>query len=191
MDNFDSNAGDDKPSRLDRDRMYQFRPSLLVSKRYPRRSSANPPADESLGPSITKDGSDFSNVEEWIDTTNSHVVRGGKLTCTSFYVPILILLSIIVFAAIVIYTSIPTVKLSASNSILVLRILSEANTILLAVLASTALEYIQWTLTSRKFGSSLLAFLSLDSGTGVMKLFQLLMMRSWRHVDHKFWSAAR
>jgi hypothetical protein len=190
MNNFVSNTGNEKPSHLGRDGTYQFRPSLLVRKRYPRRSSANPPADESLGPSTTKDGSEFSNVEEWIDTANSHVVRGG-MTCAGLYVSILILLSITMFLAIIIYTSIPTVKLSASNSILVLRILSEANTILLTVLASTALEYIQWTLTSRKFGASLLAFLSLDNGTGVMKLFQLLKMQSWRHIDHKFWSAVR
>lgn len=43
------------------------------------------------------------------------------------------------------------------------RIFSEVNTILLAVLASNALEYIQWTLASRKFGASLPALLSLDN----------------------------
>ena len=88
-------------------------------------------------------GNDFSEGGEVMNTANSGKARNKTAIWTSLYAPILLVIAITVFIATVIYSSIPTLNVSASTSILVIRVLSEASTILLKTLVSVAFEYIQ------------------------------------------------
>ncbi|KAF9869964.1 hypothetical protein CkaCkLH20_12573 [Colletotrichum karsti] len=69
---------------------------------------------------------------------------------------------------------------SASNSILVLRVMTELCAIIMAGLVVVCVEDLQWALASRPQGISLLHFVGLDSGTGVWGLLRLLATAEWR-----------
>lgn len=77
---------------------------------------------------------------------------------------------------------------SSSNSILVLRILTELCAVILGALVIVVVEDLQWALASRPGGVSLLHFVGLDSGTGVWGLVRLLATADWRQ---KYSSAFR
>lgn len=69
---------------------------------------------------------------------------------------------------------------SQSNSLLVLRIMTELCAIVIAAIVVVVVEDLQWALASRPGGVSLLHFVGLDSGTGVWGLLRLLMTADWR-----------
>ncbi|KAF6800319.1 hypothetical protein CSOJ01_12205 [Colletotrichum sojae] len=70
---------------------------------------------------------------------------------------------------------------SQSNSLLILRIMTELCAIIIAAIVVVVVEDLQWALASRPGGVSLLHFVGLDSGTGVWGLLRLLMTADWRH----------
>lgn len=69
---------------------------------------------------------------------------------------------------------------SASNAILILRIMTEACALLLAALVMVVVEDLQWALASRPQGVDLLHFIGMDSGTGVWGLLRLLATADWK-----------
>ena len=73
----------------------------------------------------------------------------------------------------------PWLQSSQSHTILLLRILSEATSIGLAMLIGSALERLQWMLISRSRGLSFPILLSLESRTGVQGLLKLLFLHGF------------
>ncbi|KAK1624096.1 hypothetical protein BDP81DRAFT_484641 [Colletotrichum phormii] len=69
---------------------------------------------------------------------------------------------------------------SPSNSILILRVMTELCALVLAALVVVVMEDLQWALASRPGGVSLLHFVGLDAGTGVWGLLRLLATAEWR-----------
>ncbi|KAK1455718.1 hypothetical protein CMEL01_04478 [Colletotrichum melonis] len=69
---------------------------------------------------------------------------------------------------------------SPSNSILILRVMTELCALVLAALVVVVVEDLQWALASRPGGVSLLHFVGLDAGTGVWGLLRLLATAEWR-----------
>jgi hypothetical protein len=85
--------------------------------------------------------------------------------------------------------SILSVKLfsaSSSYSLFVLRVLSEVCTIVLGALSVTVIGNLQWALASRLNGIDLIRFLSLDAGTGLWSLLQLLVVSRWKNKPSSF-----
>ena len=80
---------------------------------------------------------------------------------------------------------------SASQSVLILRILSEACTILIWVLVTWAIEDLQWAFASRRSGIGALSFLALDSGTRIWGMLRLLFMESSLGRAHKTFGLIR
>lgn len=70
---------------------------------------------------------------------------------------------------------------SASNSLLSLRVLSEASTLLLVALGQNVLEEFKWALASRSNGMNLIHFVGLDIGTGLRGLLRLIKRSPWKY----------
>lgn len=104
-----------------------------------------------------------------------------------WWTPILLLLTVLVVMVTALYANGSVKSLmqnrffadSASNAILILRILTEACALLLAGLAVLVVEDLQWALASRPQGVSLLHFVGLDGGTGIWGLVRLLATADW------------
>ncbi|KAF2472238.1 uncharacterized protein BDR25DRAFT_203498, partial [Lindgomyces ingoldianus] len=80
---------------------------------------------------------------------------------------------------------------SSSQSLLVLRVLSEMCTVILYLLVLCIMEDLQWAFASRTNGVGLLGFLSLDAGTRVWGLLRLLCTRTRSPSPHRRYSFIR
>ena len=68
---------------------------------------------------------------------------------------------------------------SSQSRALLLRVLSEATGVFLTLLISSSLERLQWMLVSRRGGLSLPTLFSLEAGTGVIGMMQLMFSRGF------------
>ena len=110
----------------------------------------------------------------------------------SFYNPftaILLLLTTAISIFTAIYASGTTTTLlnvhffssSSSHSLLTLRILSEAITVLLWTLSLAVMDQLQWSLASRRDGVSLIQFIQLDLGVSFWGLLRLITQSPWKY----------
>ncbi|ORY16003.1 hypothetical protein BCR34DRAFT_598035 [Clohesyomyces aquaticus] len=83
------------------------------------------------------------------------------------------------------FTSVKFVHSSRSNSILVLRVLSEITSVFLGATIHSTFEVVQWVLISRPDGIRLPQFLSLQSSTGPLGLLVLALGRG---LPYSQWS---
>jgi hypothetical protein len=70
---------------------------------------------------------------------------------------------------------------SSSHSLLTLRILSEAITVLLWTLSLAVMDQLQWSLASRRDGVSLIQFIQLDLGVSFWGLLRLITQSPWKY----------
>jgi|SRR5579862_722530 len=72
-----------------------------------------------------------------------------------------------------------TASSNPSGAVIILRILSETTALLLGGLISFTFDIVVWTAASTRQGITIPTLLSLNAGTGIMGLFELLF---WRNV---------
>jgi hypothetical protein len=155
-------------------------------------------AKEPLCVSARRGKGQFPSGDQDQGTIRSRLSASKKSTGGWLYPFVLTTFSIAAFIVTIIYASPGSVHLtrrlftaSGSDSILVLRVLSEVQTLLLSASVARAFDSIQWSLVSRINGITLLSFLALDSGTGILSLFRLLRTPSWRGRSHIIWNFVR
>jgi hypothetical protein len=161
----------------------------------------NPPkflVKEPYGVSKLRDGGSFTSGDQDRDIIHRRLSASKKSTRDWLYPFALTTLSVAAFIVTMIYASPGSAYLtrrlltaSGTDSILVLRVLSEIHTLLLSASVARAFDSIQWSLASRINGITLLSFLALDSGTGILSLFRLVGTPSWRGRSHMIWSFVR
>jgi hypothetical protein len=124
----------------------------------------------------------------------NQTIHSNQSSCYNPFTILLLLLTtgISIFTAI--YASGTAKKLltvhffseSTSRSLLILRVLSEAITVLFWALGLAVMDQLQWSLASRPHGVSLMQFIQLDLGISFWGLLRLLKQSPWKYKSNAF-----
>ncbi|ORY13695.1 hypothetical protein BCR34DRAFT_254900 [Clohesyomyces aquaticus] len=168
-----------------------------------------PPADQDNVPEPDRNRADESQPEESTDRIDVELQRPQSWIRASSqgkhpswrrnesrgsFLMLLLSIAVVTFTTLYACRTSLTAKLfttSSSESLLILRVLSETCTVLLYVLVLCIIEDLQWAYASRAKGIGLLGFLSLDAGTRVWGLLRLLCTRSRESGPYKRYSFVR
>ena len=158
---------------------------MEASNRTPEKTGTEPNVDiaEDVSRSSTGEHQIHQNTEEKAPPANGSILRPiSQLPLTWLGA----LITVVLFLLTVYYAMTATLgrgaawlQTSQSRALLLLRVLSEATSIFLTLLIASSLERLQWMLISRKKGLNLPTLFSLEAGTGVLGLLQLLVLKGF------------